>query len=196
MRFKKLRGLKEVVLVRVSVSFSSDCVGILKVLDVFILWIILEISLEVVSVLLFLFTQATEKVGVVVCPPLVLSMQHPLLSSLVVVRVAELASIELLYLVEDTVELADGLLDSNPSLVQISAVGYGEIDLLGGSLSLNSLESLMHSVELLVGFLKTLELVGWINKDAIGLVTVHMDVNVGAWDRLHVRLGSVTEERR
>ena len=63
-----------------------------------------------------------------------------------------------------------------------------------GELTVNFFVGLVHGVEFLVGFLQALQLVRRVDKDAVGLVGVHMDVDVLGWDCLVADRGSVTEE--
>lgn len=54
----------------------------------------------------------------------------------------------------------------------------------------------LESVDFFVGFLHLLHLEGWVHKDAIGLVIVHMYVHILTWNRLQVGCGTITEVLR
>ena len=85
--------------------------------------VLFNIGLEVVTVLLLLLGETSKEEGVVIDPTLLLALIHALFTSLVIVGVGELASMELLYAVEMAVEYSDGLFDFHPRLVVVAAIG-------------------------------------------------------------------------
>ena len=103
---------------------------------------------------------------------------------------------EHLDLVEDTVELEDTLLNLEPSLVHVPTVW--NLGLIGESLELilNNSVGLGKSVDLLVGFFHLLHLVGWVDKDPVSLIVVHVDVDISARNGLHLRRRPVTKVLR
>ena len=80
---------------------------VLEVLDELVLRVLLDVSLEVVSVHLLFLGEVSKEVSVVVNPSFTLLVQHPLFPSLVVVGVGHCSCIELLNFVEDSIELHD-----------------------------------------------------------------------------------------
>ena len=100
-------GLDEGEALGVEVTTCSDLASVDEVLDVAVLRLVFKVGLEVVSVELLLLGEASEEVGVVFGPSFTLAVEHPLLAALVVFRVAELAGVEFLDLVEEPVELLD-----------------------------------------------------------------------------------------
>jgi hypothetical protein len=107
---------------------------------------------------------------------------------------AELASIELLNLVEETVELVNGLLNVVPRLIKVASVRNRQLDLLRLHLAGNFLIGLVHSEELFMGLLQAFKLVGGVDEDAISLIRVHMDVDIGGGDGLHGVGGTIIEQ--
>ena len=61
-------------------------------------------------------------------------------------------------------------------------------------MTVNFSKSLVHGVKLLMGLLQAFELVGRIDEDAISLVRVHVDVDIGGRDSLHGDGGTIIEQ--
>ena len=74
----------------------------------FILWLNLKVSLEIITVSLFLFGESPREEGVVAIPSVRCPLGHSLLPSLMVVLVGELPVVKRVYSLEDTVHLVDG----------------------------------------------------------------------------------------
>jgi len=161
--------------------------------DPFIFWVELELTLEVVAILLLFFSQISKEEGVVLHPSLSLPIEHSPLPPFVIDWLGHCPSIELLHFIEDPVELCNRLFDSVPGLVHVAA--HWRLLLVGEGLHLliDDVVGGLESVELLVGFLHLLQLVGWIDHDTVGLVVVHVDVDIGTWCRLHLWGWTITE---
>ena len=101
-----------------------------EILNHAIFRIIFNISLEIVTVHLLLFSQTAEEVSIFLSPSFSLAVKHTLLSAFEIFWVAELSSFELFDFVEKTIELLDRLFDSNPSLVGVAAVRDIELNSL------------------------------------------------------------------
>ena len=177
-------SLYEIVLFELELAFSSDSPLVQLLSCIFVFRVCLKVRLEVVPVHLLLLCEATEEVGVVFGQSLALTFEHASLTTLVIVRVCELASMELLNLVECAVELFNGLLDVVPSFIEILTVWSWEENSLRCKLSVNFSKRFMHGIELLMSLLKSLELVSGVNQDAVCFICVHMDVNIGGRDSL------------
>jgi hypothetical protein len=164
--------------------------------DPFIFGVELELSLEVVAILLLFFSQISKEEGVVRHPSLSLPIEHSPLSPLVIDWLGHCPCIELLHFIEDPVELRNGLFDSIPGLVHVAA--QWRLLLVGEGLHLliDDVVGGLESIEFLVGFLHLLQLVGGINHDTVGLVVVHVDVDIGTWCRLQLWGGAITEVLR
>ena len=61
-------------------------------------------------------------------------------------------------------------------------------------MAVNFLVGLVHSEKLLMGLLQAFKLVGGVDEDAIGLIWVHMDVDIGGGDGLHGVGGTIIEQ--
>ena len=122
-RFIFVSCLDKVIPLRVELLLQSHGVGIIKSIDMFIVRELLEIGLEIVTVLLLLLCESTKEVGVVGDPTLLLALSHALLTSFMIIGVREFASMEFLNSVEMAVENSDGLFDFNPSFVVVATVG-------------------------------------------------------------------------
>ena len=123
-------------------------------LEVFIIRVLLQVRLEVVTVLLLFLGEIAKEVGVVVDLTVLNAVLHTLLTALMRLWViAELASIELLNLVEETVELEDRLLNIVPRFIKVASIRNRQCDTLRGHLAVNFLVSLMHGEKLLMGLL-------------------------------------------
>ena len=150
---------------------SCNAALVTKLFNVFILGIILKISLEVVTVLLFLFGHRSEEESVVVDSALASSLLHSALTTCVSFRIAaELSGIELLNAVENSIELGDALLDFIPGFVKITSIGHREQDALASHLTVNFLVCLMHGIKLLMSFLQALQLVGRVNQNTVSFI--------------------------
>ena len=120
----------------------------------FIIRVLFQVRLEVVTVLLLFLSEIAKEVGVVVDLTVLNAVLHTLLTALMRLWViAELASIELLNLVEETVELEDRLLDFVPRFIKVASIRNWQCDTLRGHLAVNFSVSLMHGVKLLMGLL-------------------------------------------
>ena len=123
-------------------------------LEVFIIRVLLQVRLEVVTVLLLFLGEIAKEVGVVVDLTVLNAVLHTLLTALMRLWViAELASIELLNLVEETVELEDRLLNIVPRFIKVASIRNRQCDTLRSHLAVNFLVSLMHGEKLLMGLL-------------------------------------------
>ena len=162
-------------------------------IDMLILWVELELRLEIVSVLLLLLSKLPEEVGVVLGPPLPLLIEHSLLPPFVVHWVSKCSSIEFLHFIENPIEFHDGLFNFVPSFIHVTA--EWDFSLVSHALHLvvNETVGFLESINLLMSLLKFLELVSWINHNSISLVIVYMDVHIGAWYGLHLGLRSISE---
>ena len=153
-----------------------------------ILRVFLQVCLEVVSVLLLLFCEVSKEVCVISDPSLFLPVKHSALSSLMVGWISHGPGIKLLNFVENAIEFHDGLLNLVPSLIQISA--QWDLCLVSQVLELlvDEVVGELEGVQLLVGLLHFLHLVGWIDQDTVSLIVVHMDVDIGcrqSLERVH-----------
>ena len=110
-----------------------------------------------------------------------------------ILGVNELSGGELLHLVEGAIELANGLLNVVPGLIEILAERSGQVDSVLSELAVDLSEGLMHGIELLVSLLQSLELVSGVNKDAVSLIGVHVNVDIGSWNSLQASVWAVTE---
>ena len=184
----------EVIQFGVKFSGLGDTALVTHRLQEFILWVILEVTLEVVSVLLLFLCHISEEIGVVVCQTLFFTLLHTFLSALVGSRVGtELSRVKNLYLVKQTIEFGNRLLNFKPGLVEVTSIWNRKLDALRRHLTVNCFVSLVHGVEFLMSLLQAFKLVGWVDEDSVGLVWIHVNVDVGCWDRLHVDLGTITK---
>jgi len=185
--------IHEVEVLGVHRAISGNIKFIELVLYVFILNLQLDISLEVVSILLLVFSKVTEEIGVVLSPSLILLLNHSLLSSFMIQWISHSSRIKLLNLVKHPIYLPNGFLSFIPVLIDIST--DWSLHLVGHifHLIIDPIVGHVHGVDLLVGLLEPLELVGWVNHDSIHFVVVHVDVDVCRWHSLHVRVWSITE---
>ena len=120
----------------------------------FIIRVLFQVRLEVVTVLLLFLSEIAKEVGVVVDLTVLNAVLHTLLTALMRLWViAELASIELLNLVKETVELEDRLLDFIPRFIKVASIRNWQCDTLRGHLAVNFFVSLMHGIKLLMGLL-------------------------------------------
>jgi len=126
-----------------------------------------QIRLEVVSVLHLLLGQTAKVDRVVIDHALTFALEHTLLATLVVVGVVELSRVEFLDSVEYAIELADGKLNVVPCLVLLAAEWSWKARVVALKRVCAALERAQHSVELLVDFLGPLELVGWVDENAV-----------------------------
>jgi hypothetical protein len=171
-------SLNEVVTSRVHLSFSSDFHIINNSIKVFVIGVLLVISLEIITVRLLLFSEASKEESVVVSPSLTLSIEHAVLTSLVVFGVREFTSVEFFNTVKLSVESANSFFNLYPGLVVITAIWDGELNSLGSELVIDGLVSQVHGVELLVSLLGSLQLVGRVDQNAISLIRVDVNVNI------------------
>ena len=114
------------------------------------------------------------------------ALLHSLLPSLVVVWIIELASLELLNLVEDSIELFDCKLNLIPSLIVVTAIWSWQKGTLVSHLTIYFMEGLVHGMQLLVCNLQLLKLVSWINEDAVSFICIYMNVDICGWNGLEV----------
>ena len=136
----------------------------------FVLWVVLNVGLEVISVLLLLLSESAEEVSVVFGPSLLLGIKHTTFTTFEIVGVAQFTCIELLDLVEDSVEFGNGKLNVVPGLVLISTEWNRESLPIFRQLAVNLTVGLVHRVELFVSFFQFLELISRIDKDAVGFI--------------------------
>lgn len=120
----------EVVKLGIKLTGLGDLFFVKEILNHAIFRIIFNISLEIVTVHLFLLSQPAEEVSIVLSPSFSLAVKHALFSALKIFWVAELSSFELFYLVEKTVEFLNRLFNSNPSLIGVTTVRDLELDSL------------------------------------------------------------------
>lgn len=120
----------EVVELGIKLTGLSDLFFVKEILNYAIFRIIFNISLEIVTVHLLLFSQPAEEVSIVLSPSFSLAVKHTLLSAFEIFWVAELSGFKLFDLVEKTIELLNRLFDSNPSLVGVAAVRDLELNSL------------------------------------------------------------------
>ena len=193
MRLVLKTGLNEIVLLELEFSLGSDGTLVELLSDDVVFGVTLKISLEVIAVHLLLFCEPSEEVGVVLSPSLALSLKHALLSAFMVLGVHKLSCSEFLNLIEGAIEAADGLFNVVPSLVEILAIWGWEVNSVLSELTINLSEGLVHSIELLMSFLQSLQLVGGINENAISLIRVNMNVHVCGRDSLQSGVRAVTE---
>ena len=73
---------EEIVELGVELATLSNFGFITKLIDELVLWIVLKVCLEVVTILLFLFSQVAEEEGEVVVGSLTCAFGHPTLSPL------------------------------------------------------------------------------------------------------------------
>ena len=163
-------------------------------IEVVILWIDFQLSFEVISILLLLFGEISKEVGIVLSPSFPPLFEHSLFTSFVVIRISHGPSFVFLDLVEDSIELHDGLLDLIPTLIEISSECMFWSVRNSLHLLVNNLVSLLHGVSFLVNLLELFHFIGWIYHNTIGLIIVDVDINVGSWEGLHLSLWSVTKE--
>ena len=90
-------------------------------IDVVILWIDFQVSFEVISILLLLFGEISKEVGIVLSPSFSPPFEHSLFTSFVVIRISHGPSFVFLDLVEDSIELHDGLFDLIPTFIEVSS---------------------------------------------------------------------------
>ena len=164
-------------------------------IEVVILWIDFQLSFEVISILLLLFGEISKEVGIVLSPSFSPLFEHSLFTSFVVIRISHGPSFVFLDLVEDSIELHDGLLDLIPTFIEISSECMFWSVRNSLHLLVNNLVSLLHGVSFLVNLLELFHFIGWINHNTIGFIIVDVDINVGSWEGLHLSLWSVTKER-
>lgn len=180
----------------IKLSGSSNVDFIEFLINPIIFWISFELTLEIVTVLLLLFSQITKEVSVVRNPTLSLPVQHSSLSSFVVDCISHGSGIELLNFVEDAVELHDRLLNFVPCFIDVTA----DWNLLCVSqlleLLIDELIGKREGVHFLMCFLHLLHFVGWINKDTVGFVIVHVDIHIRAWNSLHCMCWTISERLR
>lgn len=130
-------GFDEVVLLELELSLCGDGAIIELLSHNIVFGVGFEVSLEVVTVHLLFLSEASEEVGIVFGPSLALSLEHALLSALVILGVSELSCCELLNLVECAIEAQDSLFNVVPGLIQILAVRCWEIDSMLSKLTVN-----------------------------------------------------------
>ena len=177
----------------IELALGSNVDLIKLLINPVVLWVGLQLSLEVVTILLLLFGQIAEEISVVGDPSLSLTVQHSSLSSLVVDNVSHCSGIELLDFVENAIELHDGLFNFVPGFIHVAT--HWNLLLVRQCLELfvHKMIGQLERVDLLMRLLHLLHLVSGVNKDAVRLIIVHMDIDIGTWNGLHSVSWSVTE---
>ena len=187
-------GLNEVVLLELEFSLSSDGALIKLLGNNVVFGVALEITFEVVAVHLLFLSESSKEVGVVLGPSLALSLEHALLSAFVILGVSKLSSVELLNLVESTIKDTNSLFNVVPSFVEILAIRSREIHSMLSKLAVNFSERLVHSIELFMSLLQSLQLVCRINKNTICFIRVNVNVDIGSGNSLQTGMRTVTED--
>lgn len=149
--FSVQSGVNEVVKLRVELTFSSEFSHVIEFIKVFIIWVLLKVSFEVISILLLFFSKSTKEESIVFIPSLIFALKQSAFTTIVIYGVIELSTIELLDSVEVTVENTDVLLHLVPLFVLTSSVRSRQVSSLSGHLLINSFVSKVHGVQFLVG---------------------------------------------
>lgn len=121
-------GLNEIVLLELELSLGGDGAIIEHISGNVVFGVGFEVSFEVVAVHLLLLGEASEEVGVVLGPSQAFSLEHALLSAFVILGVSKFPCGELLNLIENAIELANGFLNIVPGLIKILAIRSWQVD--------------------------------------------------------------------
>ena len=178
---------------RVELSLIGDVHLVELLINPVVFWVVLELGLEVITILLLFLSQISEEESVVSDPSITLPVEHSPLSALVVDWISHSSCIKLLHLVEDTVEFHNRLLNLIPCLVHITTKWYLLLVSKILHLFIDNLVGRLEGIDLFMCLLLLLHLISWINKNTISFVIVDVDVHIGPWQRLHLMRWTITE---
>lgn len=141
----------KVVKLGVKLTLRSNSSFISLLFNVFVLRVLFEIGLEVVTVASLFLGQVTGEECEIVGLTGLNSLGHSLLTTSMGLWVrAQLTSVELFNLVENAIELGDRLLNFKPGLIIVTTEWEGQGNTLLSELTVNFSIGLMHSIKLLV----------------------------------------------
>jgi len=114
MSFLEKACVNEIVHLRVKHSGFCQIQTINFIFEIFIFTIVLQVSLEIVTILSFFLGKSAEEIREVFDLTHSFFVEHALFTALVVLRVAEFSCVEFLNFVEDAIELFDRELNIVP----------------------------------------------------------------------------------
>lgn len=118
----------EVKLLQPIWSWLHLFLSINKFFNSFIIRVYFLVSLEIVFIGLFFFSQTSSEESIIAFPPVSCSGGHSLLSSVMIVRVSELSIVEFIYFLEDSIQFVNSSFYFHLSSVILLAHGYSLID--------------------------------------------------------------------
>ena len=114
MSFLEKACINEIVHLRVKHAGFCQIQTIDFIFEIFIFTIVLQVSLEIVTILSFFLGKSAEEICEVFDLTHSFFVEHALFTALVVLRVAELSCVEFLNFVEDAIEFFDRELNIVP----------------------------------------------------------------------------------
>ena len=130
----------------IKLAWQSKIIWIDKIFNSCIFWIIFKISFKVVSVHLLFFSETTKEIGVVFNPSLLFTIKHSLFPSFIVFRVRKFTGFKFFNFIEYSVKFCNRLFNIKPCFIKTSIIRNLNSNSLFFHLSIDSTESLVHSV--------------------------------------------------